>query len=67
MLKQNGFLKRAALAAALLLTPVALSGCAETIGAGAGAYAGHQLSHGNTGATVGGALGGALIGHIIAH
>jgi osmotically inducible lipoprotein OsmB len=52
---------------ALLATPLGLAGCAETIGAGAGAYAGHELSHGNTAATIGGAAGGALIGHVLTH
>jgi uncharacterized protein YcfJ len=55
--------------AALILAPLALGACAETVGAGAGAYAGNQFGHGSgkTAATVGGAVGGALLGHAIAN
>jgi len=60
--------KRLAMAA-LILAPLALGACAETVGAGAGAYAGNQFGKGSgkTAATVGGAVGGALIGHEIAN
>jgi uncharacterized protein YcfJ len=55
--------------AALILAPLALGACAETVGAGAGAYAGNQFGKGSgkTAATVGGAVGGAVIGHEIAN
>ena len=55
--------------AVLVLAPLALGACAETVGAGAGAYAGNQFGKGSgkTAATVGGAVGGAVIGHEIAH
>jgi uncharacterized protein YcfJ len=51
--------------AALVLLPLALGACAETVGAGAGAYAGNQFGKGSgkTAATIGGAVGGAVIGH----
>jgi hypothetical protein len=54
---------------AVLLLPLGLAACAETVGAGAGAYAGNQVGEGSgkTAATVGGAIGGAVIGHEIAH
>lgn len=63
----SGTLKRAAVAL-IVLAPLALGSCAETIGAGAGAYAGNQFGKGSgkTAATVGGALGGAFLGHEIA-
>jgi hypothetical protein len=59
--------KRAAVAL-VILAPLALGACAETLGAGAGAYAGNQFGKGSgkTAATVGGALGGAFLGHEIA-
>lgn len=52
----------------LVLASASLAGCAETIGAGAGAYAGNQFGkgEGKTAATVGGAVGGAIIGHELA-
>ncbi|HEV2676635.1 MAG TPA: glycine zipper 2TM domain-containing protein [Aliidongia sp.] len=61
-------LKKLAIAI-MILAPLALGACAETVGAGAGAYAGNQFGKGDgkTAATVGGAVGGALIGHEIAH
>jgi uncharacterized protein YcfJ len=61
-------LKRA-LVALVVLTPLGLGACAETIGAGAGAYAGNQFGKGSgkTAATVGGAVGGAIIGHELTH
>lgn len=60
-------LKKLAIAI-MIIAPLALGACAETVGAGAGAYAGNQFGHGSgkTAATVGGAVGGALIGHEIA-
>jgi uncharacterized protein YcfJ len=60
-------LKRAAVAL-VVLAPLTLGACAETIGAGAGAYAGNQFGKGSgkTAATIGGALGGAFLGHEIA-
>ncbi|GGF16949.1 hypothetical protein GCM10011611_23380 [Aliidongia dinghuensis] len=60
--------KRLALAT-IILAPLALGACAETVGAGAGAYAGNQFGKGSgkTAATIGGAVGGAIIGHEIAH
>ncbi len=68
---QSGFetmLKRAAFLGVVLL-PLGLAACAETVGAGAGAYAGNQIGEGSgkTAATAAGALGGAVIGHEIAH
>jgi hypothetical protein len=61
-------LKRA-LVALVVLAPLGLGACAETIGAGAGAYAGNQFGKGSgkTAATVGGALGGAFLGHELTH
>jgi uncharacterized protein YcfJ len=61
-------LKRLAIAV-MVLAPLALGACAETVGAGAGAYTGNQFGKGSgkTAATVGGAVGGALIGHEIAN
>jgi len=55
--------------AVMILVPLALGACAETVGAGAGAYAGNQFGHGSgkTAATVGGAVGGAALGHAIAN
>jgi uncharacterized protein YcfJ len=55
--------------AVMILAPLALGACAETVGAGAGAYTGNQFGHGSgkTAATIGGAVGGALIGHEIAN
>jgi len=55
--------------AVMVLAPLALGACAETVGAGAGAYAGNQFGKGDgkTAATVGGAVGGAAIGHAIAN
>ncbi len=52
----------------LLLLPLLLAACAETVGAGAGALVGNQFGKGSgkTAATVGGAVGGALIGHELA-
>jgi len=60
--------KRAAVAL-IVLAPLALGACAETVGAGAGAYAGNQFGKGSgkTAATVGGALGGAFLGHELTH
>jgi osmotically inducible lipoprotein OsmB len=60
-------LKLAAAALAVLI-PIGLSGCAEMLGAGAGAYAGNQFGKGSgkTAATAGGAVGGAVIGHELA-
>ncbi|HLG89214.1 MAG TPA: glycine zipper 2TM domain-containing protein [Alphaproteobacteria bacterium] len=53
----------------LLVLALGLAGCAETLGAGAGALVGNQFGKGSgkTAATVGGAVGGAVIGHEIAH
>lgn len=61
-------LRRSAVAL-VVLAPLVLAACAETVGAGAGAYAGNQFGHGSgkTAATVGGAIGGAIIGHELAH
>ncbi|MDB5395457.1 MAG: glycine zipper protein [Rhodospirillales bacterium] len=61
-------LRKAALAGILLL-PMGVAGCAETVGAGAGAYAGNQFGKGSgkTAATAAGALGGAVVGHEITH
>lgn len=61
-------LRRAAIVV-LMLLPLGLSACAETVGAGAGALAGNQVGKGSgkTAATVAGAVGGAIIGHEIAH
>jgi uncharacterized protein YcfJ len=61
-------LKRAAIAL-VVLAPLALGACAETVGAGAGAYAGNQFGKGSgkTAATIGGALGGAYLGHELTH
>jgi uncharacterized protein YcfJ len=61
-------LKKLAIAI-LIIAPLALGACAETVGAGAGAYTGNQFGKGSgkTAATVGGAVGGALIGHEIAN
>jgi hypothetical protein len=61
------FIKRGAILA-VLVAPLALGACAETLGAGAGAYAGNQFGKGSgkTAATIGGAVGGAIIGHEIA-
>jgi uncharacterized protein YcfJ len=61
-------LKKLAIAV-MIIAPLALGACAETVGAGAGAYAGNQFGKGDgkTAATVGGAVGGAVIGHEIAH
>lgn len=61
-------LKKLAIAV-MILAPLALGACAETVGAGAGAYAGNQFGHGSgkTAATVGGAVGGAALGHAIAN
>jgi uncharacterized protein YcfJ len=55
--------------AGLVLLPLSLAGCAETVGAGAGAYAGNQFGKGSgkTAATAAGAVGGAIVGHEIAH
>jgi uncharacterized protein YcfJ len=55
--------------ALMVVAPLALGACAETVGAGAGAYAGNQFGKGSgkTAATVGGAVGGAYVGHEIAH
>jgi uncharacterized protein YcfJ len=66
--KSPRHLKRQALAV-MILAPLALGACAETVGAGAGAYAGNQFGHGSgkTAATVGGAVGGAMVGHAIAN
>ena len=51
--------------ALLVVLPLALSACAETLGAGAGAAVGNQFGKGsgNTAATIGGAAAGAAIGH----
>lgn len=67
---ENGLaktLKRVALAG-LVVLPLGLAACAETIGAGAGAYAGNQFGkgEGKTAATAAGAVGGALLGHELA-
>jgi uncharacterized protein YcfJ len=61
-------LKKLAIAV-MVLAPLALGACAETVGAGAGAYAGNQFGHGSgkTAATIGGAVGGAAIGHAVAN
>lgn len=60
--------KRAAVAG-LMILPLGLAACAETVGAGAGALAGNQFGKGSgkTAATVGGAVGGAIIGHELTH
>ena len=54
--------------ACLLILGLALAGCAETVGAGAGALAGNQFGKGSgkTAATIGGGVAGAVIGHEIA-
>ena len=68
--KGTGSLSTLKWAAVILavVAPVALGGCAETLGAGAGAYAGNQFGKGSgkTAATAGGAIGGAILGHEIA-
>lgn len=53
----------------LMLLPLGLAACAETVGAGAGGLAGNQFGKGSgkTAATAAGAVGGAIIGHEIAH
>jgi len=60
---------RGAAVMGLMLLPLGLAACAETVGAGAGALAGNQFGKGSgkTAATAAGALGGAVIGHEIAH
>jgi uncharacterized protein YcfJ len=60
---------RRALVSLVVLTPLGLGACAETVGAGAGAYAGNQFGKGSgkTAATIGGAVGGAIIGHELTH
>jgi outer membrane lipoprotein SlyB len=60
---------RATALAGLLVLALGMAGCAETVGAGAGALAGNQFGKGSgkTAATVGGAVGGAVVGHEIAH
>ena len=64
----TSLLKRTAIAL-VVLAPLALGACAETVGAGAGAYAGNQFGKGSgkTAATIGGALGGAYLGHELTH
>jgi hypothetical protein len=64
-----GFLLRRVSVALVVVLPLGLGACAETLGAGAGAYAGNQFGKGSgkTAATIGGAVGGAVIGHEIAH
>jgi uncharacterized protein YcfJ len=66
--QSTSLLKRAAVAL-VVLAPLGLGACAETVGAGAGAYAGNQFGKGSgkTAATIGGALGGAYLGHELAH
>lgn len=61
-------LKKLAIAV-MVLAPLVLGACAETVGAGAGAYTGNQFGKGSgkTAATIGGAVGGAVIGHEIAN
>ncbi len=65
--ERNGRPLRQLAVAVMILAPLALGACAETVCAGAGAYAGNQFGHGSgkTAATVGGAVGGAVIGHEI--
>ncbi|MEO5373174.1 MAG: glycine zipper 2TM domain-containing protein [Alphaproteobacteria bacterium] len=48
-----------------LVVSLFVVGCAETLGAGAGAVVGNQFGQGSgkTAATIGGAVGGAIIGH----
>ena len=55
--------------AVMILAPLVLGACAETVGAGAGAYGGNQFGKGSgkTAATIGGAVGGAVIGHELAN
>jgi len=62
----NSLLKRTAIAL-VVLAPLALGACAETVGAGAGAYAGNQFGKGKgkwattaAGALLGGGAGGYL-------
>ncbi|MDB5405321.1 MAG: glycine zipper protein [Rhodospirillales bacterium] len=68
MYEKCGLLLRRASVALVIVLPLGLGACAETLGAGAGAYAGNQFGKGSgkTAATVGGAIGGAVIGHEIA-
>ena len=60
--------KRSIMLALALAASLGLAGCAETVGAGAGAYAGNQFGHGSgkTAATIGGGIGGAILGHELA-
>jgi uncharacterized protein YcfJ len=66
--QSTSLLKRATVAL-VVLAPLVLGACAETVGAGAGAYAGNQFGKGSgkTAATIGGALGGAYLGHELVH
>jgi uncharacterized protein YcfJ len=67
--KQSGRPLRKLAIAVMMIAPLALGACAETLGAGAGAYTGNQFGKGSgkTAATIGGAIGGAVIGHEIAN